>query len=205
MRSARTGLSSSAASARTGLSSSAASNALTCSSGRSIVSVLSLTRNAPSVKMKQPCDLEALKDRYVESIRSAARDAKTIEGDHRLDCDDERMVVNTLGVGDRPNLGVAMFALAVAALCAAIALVVAYRGLFECHARVLVEAFAAWLLALLGLDFAAVSFLASMRWCVIRSQLAERRDQRWMRVEHRRAQKDAAMRSEGVRTETDDA
>mmetsp|Transcript_33977 Transcript_33977/g.62023 ORF Transcript_33977/g.62023 Transcript_33977/m.62023 type:complete len:622 (+) Transcript_33977:60-1925(+) len=194
-------------SGRTGVSSGAASSTaftystVTCTtkSSRSVISVLSLTRNAPNVQVRQPLDLEALKLRYIQSI-AAKQDQ--VEGDQRLDCWDVTLTIDALD-GRRPSLGITGVALAVAAAAACLGAGLglgiglgaetAPRVLDDCWPLALGQVIGGWLLAVFILDAGAVLMVAVARWKLLQARLAARRDHRWIRVRERREQKAEAM------------
>lgn len=165
---------------------------MTCSSSRSVVSVLSLTRNAPNVHVKQALDLEALKLRYIESITAK----REVEVDQRLDCRDVNLTVAALE-GLSPSLGIAGATLAVSlAAGIGLALGLSFGGKLSKWPALWIffEASVALLVAVLVLDLAAVSVVAALRWQHEQGRLAAaRRDHRCIRVEPCHMQKAEAM------------
>lgn len=185
-------------SGRTGISSGGASGVVSSAptsvsslSGRSVVSVLSLNRNrnAPNMQLRQQCDLEALKLRYIQSITAKGE----VQADQRLDCGD---VQHTIALLDRrsPSLGPAL-CISVVCLAMTVGLCIGLGLCRGCWQQALWEASAAWLVAVLVLDLATVIAIAAVQFRLLQGRLAARRDQRWKRVEQRRAQKAEAMRA----------
>lgn len=190
---------------RTGVSSysgATSSAAFTSVSSRSVVSVLSLGRNAPNMQLRQQCDLEALKLRYIESITAK----KEVEVDRRLDCND---VMHTAAALERrsPSLGLAVSVLAASvATCLGVCIGLGQQrtdlsgssrrpALAECWPEAFGEAAAGWLVAIFALDLLTVLAAAAVQFRLLQWQLDRRRDQRWKRVESRRAQKAEDMRA----------
>lgn len=173
------------------------------SSARSVLSVLSLTGNAPSLHVKQSCDLEALKLRYIDSMAVASRQAKG--GDQRLDHTDVDLAIAALG-GFHASLQAAGAVFSLAALAALLAVGLVSHVLIGHGAEVswalgtcLVRAVCGWLLAVLVLDFLLLSAVALVRWRLARQRLAVRLDERWRRIEQQREQKVEAMRTAAAR------
>jgi len=181
---------------RTGISSGgvsgAASSVPTSMSSRSVVSVLSLTRNrnAPNMNVRQQCDLETLKLNYIQSITAK----REVQVDQRLDCRDVQLTVATLD-GRGPSLGIAAYVLVVCvATSLGLCIGLGRRDLKNCWVETLWEAMCGWLFAVLVLDLVTVLAIAAVQFRLLQGRLAARLDQRWKRVEIRRAQKAETMR-----------
>lgn len=181
---------------RTGISSGgvsgAASSVPTSMSSRSAVSVLSLNRNrnAPNMNVRQQCDLETLKLNYIQSITAK----REVQVDQRLDCRDVQLAAATLD-GRGPSLGIAAYVLLVSvATSLGLCIGLGHRDLTDCWVEALWEAMCGWLFAVLVLDFVTVLAIAAVQFRLLQVRLAARLDQRWKRVEIRRAQKAETMR-----------
>jgi hypothetical protein len=158
------------------------------------------------MQLRQQCDLEALKLRYIQGITAK----KEVQVDQRLDCCDVQLTVAALDRQD-PSLGIPLICLATC-LATSVGLCIGigqrgyggpdeqlgrkWRPAFEdCWETVLWAASAGWFLAIMVLDLITVSFIAAMQFALLQRRLAARRDQRWKHVESRRAQKAEAMRA----------
>jgi len=158
---------------------------------RSNVSILSVSCNGPKVHVKQPINLETLKNRYINEITGTNK----VVGDQRLDCGDVTFTIEALD-GMRPSLRLSCVALATAWAGLASAFGIWGPELFEAGhlGSVFTEAIVGWLFAVLALDLILVSSIVGVQWHALQSQLAARLDRRWQRIEQQSAQKRGAMR-----------
>jgi len=193
---------------KTAASSSAVSSARTCTtssskSSRSIVSVLSVSRNGPSVQVKQPCDLEALKLRYIQSITSK----KVGDGDTRLDQDSMNFAPN-VNEGLQPNLVITHSSLLASFVAWLVSLGLCFafadggaRSGQRSLSLMFLEAFVGWATTVLILDLPVVLIISVMRWHTVQNRLAERRDHRWRCIGQQRAQKAETMRAAATKND----
>jgi len=158
--------------------------------------VISVTRNAPQLQVKQPCDLEALKQRYIEQI-TAAKQGSSPSGDMRLDFQDVAQTIAALE-GRSPSLWLVTGILGASAVCAGIGIALLACLHVGSTATVISElvltSLLGWTLATLVLDLVWVLAVAGVRWHLAQCCLERRVDQRWHKVAQKRADKAEAMR-----------
>mmetsp|Transcript_56019 Transcript_56019/g.133465 ORF Transcript_56019/g.133465 Transcript_56019/m.133465 type:complete len:508 (+) Transcript_56019:89-1612(+) len=191
--SGKTGSTLSARTASARPSSSKASKATQSSRSRSLMSLLSLKRHAPQVEIQEPCDLESLKLRYIESI-SSKRDA---EPDRRIDNFDAPPLSLQRLEEVAPSLQITCWCMCLAVVSMVCLLVLSLHDgcLQSCWPMpsALLGAAGGWLVAVFAFDVATVCCTAVHRWRAVEGRIAARRDQRWQKVAHQRAQKAHAM------------
>mmetsp|Transcript_24135 Transcript_24135/g.44328 ORF Transcript_24135/g.44328 Transcript_24135/m.44328 type:complete len:491 (-) Transcript_24135:98-1570(-) len=164
------------------------------SSSYSVLSLLSLRRHAPKVDVQEPCDLESLKLRYIESI-SSKRD---LEPDKRIDNCVAPSALQRIEEAP-PSLRVSFWCMLVALLSTlCLALLALHEGSVQSCWPMRASFLAAaggWLVAVLVFDVVAVFCTAVLHWRAVEERMAARRDQRWQKVKHQREQKAHSMQS----------
>jgi len=154
------------------------------------------------MQLRQQCDLEALKMRYIQSITAK----REVEVDQRIDCGELQLTVTMLERRN-PFLGPPVSIL-LACLVIGFGLCIGLDdevhddlgrrwrpALADCWGHALAESVISWLFAVIVLDLISVLIIAAINFRVLQLRLAARSDQRWKRVEQRRAQKAEAMRA----------
>eukprot|EP00746_Dinoflagellata_sp_MGD_P010754 gnl/MRDRNA2_/MRDRNA2_122336_c0_seq1.p1 gnl/MRDRNA2_/MRDRNA2_122336_c0~~gnl/MRDRNA2_/MRDRNA2_122336_c0_seq1.p1 ORF type:complete len:510 (-),score=91.28 gnl/MRDRNA2_/MRDRNA2_122336_c0_seq1:13-1479(-) len=172
----------------------------TSASSRSTISVFSVTR-APAVDVQaNRCNLEDLKERYIEEITQKSAE----KPDERLDVDDLELDVSSTS---SRAVFIAISVIGVLVMLGGVVCIAVYAPELEQEQRLIqaiIESAIGWFFAVAIIEFLVVTTLAALQWRRFNAELAQRRDVRWQRVAAQQQQKAESMRAQvGLKPPTD--
>lgn len=163
----------------------------TSASSRSTISVFSVTR-APAVEEKNRCNLEDLKERYIEEITQ-----KSVEKpDERLDVQDLEL---DMGSTSSRAVAIAIAAVGVSIMFGGVVCVGVFAPQLEDEQRLtqaIIESVIGWFFAVAMIELMVVTTIAALQWRRFNAEVANRRDVRWQRVAAQQQQKAESMRAQ---------